>query len=305
MISIWVAYLLDIMVGDPYWFPHPVKYIGKYITFVEGRVRRIARSPAALKAGGIFLTVSAVLLTYFLSAILLFEAKQIHIYLFYILNIGLMWTCLAAKSLHVESMKVFSALREGNLPRARTFLSYIVGRDTKALETSEVTKDGIVAPIFYMFIGGAPLALAYKAINTMDSMVGYKNEKYLDFGWSSARLDDIANFIPARLTGIFLVLAALLLKLNYKRSIKVLIRDRKNHTSPNCGYPEAAAAGALEIQLGGTHTYFNQVVVKPTLGDNMRPVHEDDIKQSVKLMYLSSLLVLGVFSLISWILRGR
>ncbi|ATW28122.1 adenosylcobinamide-phosphate synthase CbiB [Candidatus Formimonas warabiya] len=316
MVSIWAAYVLDLILGDPYRFPHPVVYIGKYVSFVEGQVRRIASSPLALKAGGIFLTISTVLITYGLTWGVLSGVKALNIWLFYFLNIVLMWTCLAAKSLRVESMKVFGALDAENLAQARTAVSYIVGRDTSVLDEEEVTKatvetvventaDGIVAPLFYMFIGGAPLALAYKAINTMDSMVGYKNEKYLDFGWAAARLDDLANFIPARITGFFLTLAAFFLKLNYLGSIRVLIRDRRNHLSPNCGYPEAAAAGALNIQLGGTHTYFNQVVHKPTIGDDLRPVQQDDILWAIRMMVLSSVLVMIFFSFIYWFIIGQ
>jgi len=316
MASIWAAYVLDLVLGDPRSFPHPVIYIGKLISFLENQIRKKAKTPKALKIGGVFLTFITVLLTFLLSMGLLILAKSIHIYLFYFLNVVLMWTCLATKSLRVESMKVFHALDADDIVLARINLSYIVGRDTNELSEEEITKatvetvventaDGIIAPLFYMFIGGAPLALAYKAINTMDSMVGYKNEKYLRLGWASARLDDLANFIPARITGVFLVIAAFFLRFNYQGSCKVLLRDRLNHTSPNCGYPEAAAAGALDIQLGGAHTYFQQTVYKPTIGDDIRRIEMHDIKRGVKMMYLSSLLTLVLFSLIIWIVKGQ
>jgi adenosylcobinamide-phosphate synthase len=312
MVSIWSAFALDLILGDPRSFPHPVIYMGKLISFLENQVRKVAKTPAALKAGGVFLTFVTVLTVYLLSMGVLFLAKSIHLYLFYVLNFILMWTCLAAKSLQGESMMVYHALEAGDLTLARLRLSYIVGRDTSELNEEEITKavvetvventsDGVVAPLFYMIIGGAPLALAYKAINTMDSMVGYKNEKYLHLGWASAKLDDLANLIPARITGVFLVAAAFFLQLNYRRSWRVLLRDRRNHTSPNCGYPEAAAAGALDIQLGGTHSYFGQLVYKPTLGDNIRPVEQNDIKRAINMMYLSSLLILGFFSLAAWL----
>ncbi|MEL7567436.1 MAG: adenosylcobinamide-phosphate synthase CbiB [Dehalobacterium sp.] len=316
MASIWAAYFIDLVLGDPRSFPHPVIYIGKLISFLEHQVRKRAKTPKALKMGGVFLTFTTVLVTFSLSMGLLLLAKNIHIYLFYFLNVVLMWTCLATKSLRVESMKVFYALEIDDIALARINLSYIVGRDTKELSVEEITKatvetvventaDGIIAPLFYMLIGGAPLALAYKAINTMDSMVGYKNEKYLHLGWASARLDDLANFIPARITGVLLVMAAFFLKLNYRGSLKVLLRDCRNHTSPNCGYPEAAAAGALDIQLGGTHTYFHQTVYKPTIGDNIRLIEMHDIQRGVKMMYLSSLLSLVFFSLIIWMVKGQ
>jgi len=315
IISIWAAYVVDLLLGDPRSFPHPVVYMGKLISFLERKVRKIAKTPAALKAGGAVLTVTTVLVVYLLSFGVLYLAKSVHLYLFYFLNLLLLWTCLAAKSLQGESMQVFDALEAGDLPLARLKLSYIVGRDTQELSADEVAKaavetvventsDGVIAPLFYMFIGGAPLALAYKAINTMDSMVGYKNEKYLHLGWASAKLDDLANFLPARITGFFLVAAAFFLGFNYRGSWKILFRDRRNHLSPNCGYPEAAAAGALDIQLGGTHTYFNQTVYKPTLGDDIRPVEYRDIRRSVRMMHLSSLLVLGFFSLLYWVIAA-
>lgn len=320
MISIWAAYGLDLILGDPYRFPHPVIYIGKFISFLEKQVRKIAKTPAALKGGGVFLVFSTVLVTYGLALLVLMGAKQIHLYLFYFLNVLMMWTCLAAKSLRQESMKVFDALQAGDIVQARTYLSYIVGRDTKELTEEEITKatvetvventaDGVVAPLFYMFLGGAPLALAYKAVNTMDSMVGYKNDKYLHLGWAAAKFDDLANYIPARVTGVFLVIAAFFLRLNYRGSGKILCRDRRNHTSPNCGYPEAAAAGALDIQLGGAHTYFGKTVYKPTIGDDIRQVERQDIRHGVKMMYLSAVLVLVFFSLIlsliNWMMKGQ
>lgn len=316
MASIWAAYLMDLILGDPRSFPHPVIYIGKLISFLEVQVRKIAKTPKALKIGGAILTLLTVLITYSLALCLLLLAKNINLYLFYFINVVLMWTCLATKSLQGESMKVFDALADNDIAQARIKLSYIVGRDTRELGEDEMAKatvetvaentaDGIIAPLFYLFIGGAPLALAYKAINTMDSMIAYKNEKYLYLGWAAAKLDDVANYIPARITGIFLVVAAFFLKYNFKGSYKVFMRDRSNHISPNCGYPEAAAAGALDIQLGGAHTYFQQIVYKPTIGDDIKPVEMDDIRRTVKMMYLASFLVLIFFSWINWMVKGQ
>ncbi len=314
MTSIWSAFVLDLLLGDPRSYPHPVIYMGKLISFLENLVRKIAKTPLSLKTGGVVLTLITVATVYIISFGVLALAKAIHVYLFYLLNLALMWNCLAAKSLRQHGLNVFDALDKGDMTQARINLSYIVGRDTHELSAEEVAKatvetvaentsDGIIAPLFYMFIGGAPLALAYKAINTMDSMIGYKNEKYLHLGWASAKLDDLANYIPARITGFFLVLAALILKLNYRGSFKILLRDRRNHTSPNCGYPEAAVAGALDVQLGGTHTYFGQIVYKPTLGDNIRPVESYDIRRGVEMMYLTSVLILGFFSLAYWMIN--
>ncbi|MGI6686152.1 MAG: adenosylcobinamide-phosphate synthase CbiB [Bacillota bacterium] len=314
LFSIWGACVLDLFLGDPRSFPHPVIFIGKLISFLEKIIRKGAKTPVAQKAGGVVLTLATVLTVYLLTLGVLYIAKSIHIYFFYILNLMLLWTCLAARSLQRASMQVFYPLVKGEMSLARQKLSYIVGRDTEELNEEEIAKatvetvmentsDGIIAPLFYMFMGGAPLAMAYKAVNTMDSMLGYRNEKYLHLGWASAKLDDAANFIPARITGIFLVVASFFLKYNYRGSFRILLRDRRNHLSPNCGYPEAAAAGALDIQLGGTHTYFQETVFKPTLGDDLRPVEHRDIPRGVKMMYLSSWLVLGFFSMLLLALR--
>ena len=315
MISLyWIAFVLDLIIGDPYWFPHPIRFIGKFISFMEEIIRGIVSSPFGLKIGGFFLTTTTVLLTYFSTIFILRISKGLHINLFYLVNIIILWTTVATKCLKDESSKVYVALKANDIPLGRRLLSYIVGRDTKDLNMNEISKavvetvaentsDGVVAPLFYMFLGGAPLALAYKAINTLDSMVGYKNDKYLHLGYASAKLDDIANFIPARITGILLVAASGILKLNAEDSLKILIRDRKNHSSPNCGYPEAAAAGALGIQLGGSHHYFGKLVYKPTIGDEKRSVSTQDIRTTINLMYVSSILSLILFTIIYWVVK--
>ncbi|QUH24432.1 adenosylcobinamide-phosphate synthase CbiB [Serpentinicella alkaliphila] len=307
----WIAYGIDLIIGDPYWFPHPIRAIGKLISFMENIIRKITSSPLGLKTGGVILTFTTVLITYFTTYFILAFVKDIHINLFYLINIVLLWTTIATKCLKEESSKVYNALKNKDILLGRKLLSYIVGRDTTHLNSSQITKavietiaentsDGVVAPIFYMFIGGAPLALAYKAINTLDSMVGYKNEKYLYLGYASAKLDDIANFIPARITGIMLVIAAVILRLNMDQSLKILIRDRKNHSSPNCAYPEAAVAGALGVQLGGSHYYFGKLVHKPTIGDASREVEIENIIDTIKLMYVTSMLALLLFTFIHW-----
>ena len=186
-------------------------------------------------------------------------------------------------------------------------LSYIVGRDTSKLSEKEIiratvetvaenTVDGIIAPLFYAFIGGAPLAFAYKAINTLDSTVGYKNEKYKDLGFASAKIDDIANYVPARLTAVLMSLASLFLRFDAKNCLRIAIRDRKNHKSPNCAYPEGAAAGALGVQLGGTNVYFGEVVVKPTIGDATRELVIADITRGNQLMYMTSVVGVLIFT---------
>lgn len=309
MISIWIAFLIDVILGDPYWFPHPVRLIGLYISSFEKMVRPLFNGQKALKLAGILLTMSTVLITYLLALSILNIASRINIYLYSILNIALLWTCIAPRSLMNESMKIYYALKGKDLVKSRHLLSYIVGRDTEHLDEQQIAKatietvaentsDGVIAPLIYMFIGGAPLALVYKAVNTLDSMVGYKNEKYKDFGCASAKLDDIVNFIPARITGLILVLSAAVLRLNVKNSWAILKRDSQNHSSPNSGVPEAAVAGALNIQLGGPSTYFGKIVNKPTIGEANRIIGIKDIKTTNHMMYLASILTILLLSLI-------
>jgi adenosylcobinamide-phosphate synthase len=218
----------------------------------------------------------------------------------------LCWSCLAARSLHRESKLVADALVRGDLAEARRYLSYIVGRDTANLEEEEIwravvetvaenTSDGVIAPLFYLMIGGPVLGLAYKAVNTLDSMVGYKNERYLLFGRASARFDDLANYIPARLSGLLIGLAAPFLGLPVKRAWEIMRRDGRNHSSPNSGIPEAAVAGALGVRLGGTNFYGGVPVEKPTIGDPLTPLSFDAWKRAVRLMYGTEALLVVVW----------
>ena len=230
--------------------------------------------------------------------------------IFTVAEIYLMYTIFSINSLAREGNRVYNILKEGNIERARKDLSYLVSRDTgtmdekmiirSTMETiSENTVDGIVAPMLYMFLGGLPLSITYKAINTFDSMVGYKNEKYMDFGKFSAKLDDVANFIPARITGILIVIASMILGYDYKNSLKIFIRDRKNHSSPNSGHAEAGVAGALGVQFGGRVSYFGKEVDKPVIGDKIKDFELEDIKKNIKIMYAASFLSLVMFSVIS------
>lgn len=307
-LNILVGYILDLIFGDPYSFPHPVRFIGKLIRAVEKQVRKFAKSKRGLKIGGFILWMVTVGVTYGVVYAIV-RVSSIHPVLYFIVNSFLIYTTLATKCLADEAVKIYKVLKTGDLIASRKQLSYIVGRDTEHLNEQEIiratvetvaenTVDGIIAPLFYAFIGGAPLAFAYKAINTLDSTVGYKNEKYGDIGFASAKIDDVANFIPARLTAFLMMLASMVLGMNYKKSIQIAIRDRKNHKSPNCAYSEGAVAGALGIQLGGTNVYFGETVYKPTIGDKEREIEDEDIIRTNRIMYATSLITLVIFMVI-------
>jgi adenosylcobinamide-phosphate synthase len=303
LVVVVVAILLDLLLGDPRWFPHPVVGVGRLVTFLEPRLRRMIPSePLA----GVVLLVVTVGLTFGLALALLQGAYALNPGVGFAVAVVLAWNCLAARSLHRESRLVADALGRGDIDGARRSLSFIVGRDTAALEEPEIwrgvvetvaenTSDGVIAPLCCLMLGGPPLALAYKAVNTLDSMVGYKNERYLHFGRASARFDDLVNWIPARLTGLLMVVAAPLVGLSGRNAWRIMRRDGRNHSSPNSGIPEAAAAGALGVQLGGTNHYFGKPVAKPTIGDPDKPLDQAAYRGVVRLMYGALFLLVGVW----------
>lgn len=306
-----IAYLLDLIIGDPYSFPHPVRFIGNLIRFTEGKIRIIFKSKKQLKIGGFLLWTITVGFTA-LATNLILNLLCINNILYVLIASIVLYTTLSTKCLADEAKKIYEVLKTGDIEKSRKQLSYIVGRDTTSLNENEIiratvetvaenTVDGIISPMMYGFIGGPVLAMAYKAINTLDSMVGYKNEKYGDIGFASAKIDDIANFIPARITPFFMMIASFILGFNSKKSIKIAMRDRKNHKSPNCAYAEGAVAGALEVQLGGTNMYFGEKVYKPTIGDKDRELEAEDILRTNKIMYLTSFIALVIFSIITYI----
>lgn len=310
MLSIYAAFLLDFLLGDPPSLPHPVRLMGSYINFFEGHANKPESSKGSKLAAGVLLLMTTAGLSYLAAWSLLRLADLISPWLYHVVNIYLMYSCIAARCLSDEGMRIYRALEREDMEAGRKLLSMIVGRDTASLDESGITRgavetvaentsDGVIAPLFYMFLGGAPLAMAYKAVNTLDSMVGYKNDRYLYFGRASARFDDAANFIPARITGVLMAAAALLLRLDFRRSLEMLARDSRKHSSPNSGFPEAAAAGALGVQLGGTNHYFGKPVEKPVIGDSNRPLEGRDIRSTISLMYISSLLAIAIFSIIS------
>ncbi len=308
--AITAGFILDLILGDPHWLPHPICLIGNMIGFLEKNLRRLlAPNRLALFCGGAVMVVIVLLASFAVPYYILAFAERVSPWLRLALETIMCYQIFATKCLRDESMKVFAALEKDDLADARVKLSWIVGRDTQNLDEEEVTKgavetvaentaDGIIAPMFYMFIGGAPLAFLYKGINTMDSMVGYKNDKYIYFGRCAAKLDDVANLIPARITGLVMILASYFLNLNAKGAWKIFWRDRYHHLSPNSAMTESVTAGALDIQLGGDHFYFGKLVHKDTIGDDIRPVRPDDIVAANNLLYMTAVLCLLLFALL-------
>ena len=308
--AIIAGFILDLIFGDPHWLPHPICLIGNLIGFIEGNLRpRLEPNKNALLLGGALMVVIVLVISFAVPMAILLAAGMVSPWLAFALETLMCYQIFATKCLRDESMKVYDALHNNDLADARVKLSWIVGRDTKNLDEEEITKgavetvaentaDGIIAPMFYMFLGGVPLAFLYKGINTMDSMVGYKNDKFLYFGRCAAKLDDVANLIPARITGLVMIAAAFLVGLDGKNAWKIFWRDRYNHLSPNSAMTESVTAGALNIQLGGDHFYFGKLVHKDTIGDNIRPVCPEDIKKTNNLLYMTAVLCLLLFSAI-------
>lgn len=310
--SLILAYILDGIFGDPYDFPHPIKYIGKLIRSLENIIRKTCHTSFSKKLGGLFLFIGTTFISAGIVFLLVKFSFKINFYLGFLVQTFIMYTCLAKKCLYDEGIKVYDAIKSEDIEKSRLQISYLVGRDTSKLSFNEIiratvetiaenTVDGIIAPMFYAIIGGAPLMMFYKAVNTLDSMVGYKNEKYADIGFFSAKIDDIFNFIPARISIIGFMFASLVKGQNQSDCVKIAIRDRKNHKSPNCAYPEGAVAGALGVQLGGTNIYFGEVVEKPTIGDKLRELEAEDIVLSGQLMKYCSFFMMFIFIVI-WLL---
>ncbi|MEA1935423.1 MAG: adenosylcobinamide-phosphate synthase CbiB [Thermodesulfobacteriota bacterium] len=309
------AYITDIIVGDPHRFPHPVVIIGKLVRFLEGKIPPLVKGFFLdEKKAGIILWFAVVAPTFFITWGIVEGCFFINSLFGAIITILLASLTLATRSLYDESGAVLTALHRGDIEEARKSLSMIVGRDTENLDEKEILRavietvsenlsDGIVAPMFYLALGGVPLAMAYKAVNTLDSMVGYKNDRYKDIGCFSARMDDIFNWIPARLTGLIIILAAFILRLNWRDSWKIMRRDGQNHSSPNSGIPEAAVAGSLAIQLGGKIQYFGEVTYKPTIGDRIKETDKKDVKKTWVIMFTSSLLMAFVCITALWMVQ--
>jgi len=311
-LTIFLALLLDLTIGDPRGIPHPVVAIGHLIHLLE---RILRQSWLNERLAGVLLLLLVVFCTAGTTWLLLKILIVLMPLAGWIAAVLLSSTCLAARSLHTESARVAAALLEGDLPAARHFLSYIVGRDTDQLEETEIwravietvaenTSDGIIAPLFWLTAGGPVVAMAYKAVSTLDSMVGYRNQRYLQFGWASARMDDLLNFLPARLSALLLIAAAPLAGCSASGSARITLRDRLNHPSPNSGHPEAAAAGALGVRLGGASRYNGVSSMKEYIGEQINPFDEQVYHRMIKLMYISTVLMAAVCMFTAFCLRG-
>ena len=314
MPAVLVGFLIDCLVGDPAALPHPIVLIGKGIAALERLLRaRFPATPEGERAAGRVLVVCMLLLSAVIPAAILWICFRISRWLCFAVCCIMSWQIFAAKCLKQEAQKVQRCLDAGDLPAARRQVSMLVGRDTEQLTETQVAKaaietvaentsDGVIAPLFYMMLGGPVLGFVYKAINTMDSMLGYKNEKYIHFGRCAARTDDVANYIPARLSALGMIAAAPLTGFDGKNAARIWRRDRRKHASPNSAQTESVCAGALHIQLAGNAYYFGKLYEKPFIGDPDRAVEPADISRTCRLMYGTSILLLAVFEAVGFLI---
>lgn len=301
-----IGFLLDLLIGDPYSFPHPVRLMGKLITILEKKFRRLM--PKRLFIAGALMSITVIILSSIIPLFILIMCYNFNKWFGIAVESIFIYYMLAAKCLYGESMKVYKAIQSQDINKARKAVSMIVGRDTENLDESgiiraavetvaENTSDGETSPLFYMAFGGAILGFFYKSVNTMDSMIGYKNEKYLYFGKFAAKLDDALNYIPSRLSAFIMMISAYILEFNGKDAYRIWKRDRKSQASPNAAQTESVTAGALGIQLLGDAYYFGKLHHKNTIGDIVRPVEVNDIRYANQLMFCTSVIML-LFSLI-------
>lgn len=313
LLALLIGFCVDLLLGDPRRLPHPVQGMGRLIEVLEPQLRkRFPKTEQGERHAGTCLVILVVALTGLTTALSLWLAGRIHPVLEFCLEVVICWQILATKSLRTESMKVVRALEQGSLDDGRRAVSMIVGRDTDQLSEEEVlaaavetvaenASDGILAPLLWAAVLGPVGGMCYKAVNTMDSMVGYQNDRYLWFGRSAALFDDLCNYLPARISGFLMCLAAFL-GFDGKNAFRVFYRDRKNHKSPNSAHTEAACAGALGLQLGGTHLYFGKPVEKPTIGDPVRTICREDVRRANDLALMTAVLALLVFDAVPLIL---
>ena len=303
ILAFFFGFLLDLLLGDPYWLPHPIRLIGSLISGLEKKLLggRTEKDHKKELKKGVLLVFLVLFITFSVSAILIVGTYNIHPYLGVLVETIMTYQILAAKCLKVESMKVYHCLQTEGLEAARKAVSMIVGRDTSVLDeegvakaaietVAENTSDGVIAPMLYTALGGPILGFFYKAVNTMDSMVGYKNEKYLYFGRAAAKLDDLVNYLPSRISAYLMICAAFTGGKGYsgRQAYKIYKRDNRKHASPNSAQTESVCAGALGIRLAGNASYFGKMVKKPFIGDSLRNVEYEDIKRVNKLMYLTA-----------------
>lgn len=312
MLPVVFGFIIDLIVGDPHGMWHPICAVGNLINFLKKRIRKILpKNKRGELIGGGLLTFIVITISTIVPFVILYFSYKIYFYLGFIIETIMCYQILATKSLKDESMKVYDAFMKDDVEAARKAVSMIVGRDTSVLDKDGIVKaavetvaenasDGVIAPLIFMMIGGPVLGFFYKAINTLDSMVGYKNEDYIYFGRVSAKLDDIVNFIPARICGILMVVSSFICGFNGKNSWKIFLRDRYNHASPNSAQTESAVAGALNVMLAGNAYYFGKLFEKKTIGDNIRNIEPEDIKRVNKLMYCTAILGLILFSLLNY-----
>lgn len=309
------GFVLDALLGDPYAMPHIIRLIGRLIAASERVLRHLfSATPRGERVAGAVLVLLVAGVSTAASWGVLWAAYCMSPWLGFAIETFVCYQMIAAKQLRIEALRVYDALQNEGLPAARKAVSMIVGRDTATLDEAGVTRaavetvaenssDGVVAPLLFMALGGASAGVLYKAVNTMDSMVGYKNERYRNFGMAAAWLDDVLNFVPARLTGVLMCEVAPLVGLDGAGAWRIFLRDRRKHASPNSAHPEAACAGALGVRLAGPASYFGVVYDKPTIGDDLRPIEPDDIMRSCRLLLATSLAALVLCIAISWLIN--
>lgn len=310
LISVCFGYLLDLLIGDPHWLWHPIRAIGYLINKLEIIFRKLFKStPRGEILAGVCIVIFVLLLSTGIPLLILIFSYHIHSYFGVMIETIMCYQLFATKSLKTESMKVYKKLHDNDIDGAREAVSMIVGRDTKSLDEQGITKatvetiaenasDGVIAPMIFMIIGGAAFGFFYKAINTMDSMIGYKNERYLYLGRVAAIIDDIVNYLPARLSAYIMIIATAFTRFNTKKAYRIYKRDKYNHASPNSAHTEAVMAGALEVQLAGDAYYFGKLYTKKTIGDNDRIITGKDIIYANRLMLITSIITIIILALI-------
>ena len=308
-----LGFILDLLIGDPHFLYHPIRLVGNLISVTEKGLRKIfPKTEKGELTAGVFLVLIVTGISTAVPCLLLYGARRLNPWLYFAVQTVMCYQLLATRSLKDESMKVCDRLKAEDLPGARYAVSMIVGRDTQVLDETGVTKaavetvaentsDGIIAPMLFLAIGGAGLGYFYKSINTMDSMVGYKNEKYLYFGRAAAKLDDVMNCLPSRISALLMIAACTFTGLDRKNAFRIWKRDRFNHASPNSAQTEAVMAGALGVQLAGDAWYFGTLCKKKTIGDAIRPIEYEDIRRANRLLYGTAVLALVVFSFVRWL----